>query len=256
VIHAAGWVCLGLDPNGMSRALNVEVTHRLLAEAVLAGVERFVYTSTLYTLAAGTVDTPADEDREWNLERVDSPYTRTKRQAERMVLEATTPGFSTIALCPGMVMGARDPKPTSTAIVRALAGSRLAVVPPGGIPIIDASLVALAHRRALVAGGSGQRYAVVGPYMSYPQLAAAVASITGRPRWVVTVPDFWEPVVSRAAGWLAPLARCWLPDLSRQMVAGGFLRLHIRGERADVCFGLEHPPAIESIARCLSPTCQ
>ena len=54
VIHTASWVCLGLDPRGNSQAINVEATARLLAEAAQAGVERFVYTSTLYTLAAGT----------------------------------------------------------------------------------------------------------------------------------------------------------------------------------------------------------
>ncbi len=251
VIHAASWVCLGLDPRGTSQAVNVESTRQLLDESARAGVERFVYTSTLYTLAAGTPDEPADEFTAWNLQRVDSPYTRTKRQAERLVVEASEHRLSTIVLCPGMVMGPRDRKPTSTAIARTLARCRLAVVPRGGIPIVDVRLVALAHRRALVAGGHGQRYAVVGPYLSYPELAAVVASITGRPRWVLTLPDRSEPVLARAADWLAPIARRWVPDLSRQLIAGGFLRLHVRGARADACFGLEHPLAIESIARSL-----
>jgi dihydroflavonol-4-reductase len=251
VIHTAGWVCLGLDPEGMSQAVNVESTRQLLAEAGRAGVERFVYTSTLYTLAAGTPDEPADELTAWNLQRVDSPYTRTKRQAERLVLEERQSRLTTVALCPGMVMGPRDTKPTSTTIVRTLSRTLVAILPNGGIPIVDAGLLALAHRRALIAGGGGQRYAVVGPYLSYPELAALVASITGRPRWVVTVPDRLEPVLGRAADWLAPMARPWVPDLSRQLVAGGFLRLHVRGERADVCFGLEHPPAVESISKSL-----
>jgi dihydroflavonol-4-reductase len=251
VIHTASWVCLGLDPRGTSHAVNVESTRRLLAESTLAGVERFVYTSTLYTMAAGTLAEPAHEFTAWNLERVDSPYTRTKRQAERLVLEARQPGLTTIALCPGMVMGPRDTKPTSTMIVRTMSRHLVAVLPHGGLPIIDARLLARAHRRALVAGGIGQRFAVVGPYLSYPDLAAVVASITGKPRWVVTLPDPFEPVLVRVADWLAPMARRWVPDLSRQLVAGGFLRLHVCGERADVCFGLEHPPAVESIARCL-----
>ena len=59
------------------------------------------------------------------------------------------------------------------------------------------------------------------------------------------------PVLARAADWLAPIAWRWVPDLSPQLVAGGFLRLHVRGDRADLCFGLEHPPAAESIARSL-----
>ena len=54
VIHTAGWVSLGPDYKGISHSVNVEVTERLLSEAKAAGVERFVYTSTLYTLAAGT----------------------------------------------------------------------------------------------------------------------------------------------------------------------------------------------------------
>jgi nucleoside-diphosphate-sugar epimerase len=252
VIHTASWVCLGLDPRGTSQAVNVESTQRLLAESIRAGVERFVYTSTLYTLAAGTADEPADEFTAWNLQRVESPYTRTKRQAERLVLEASDSALSTIVLCPGMVMGPRDGKPTSTAIARTLARHWMAVLPRGGIPIVDARLVALAHRRALVAGGHGQRYAVVGPYVSYPELAALVAMITGRPRWVLTLPDGLEPVLARAADWLAPITRRWVPDLSRQLVAGGFLRLHVRGARADACFGLEHPRLVESIAGSLA----
>ncbi len=252
VIHAASWVCLGRDARGTSRSINVEATARLLDEAPRAGVERFIYTSTLYTLAAGTPDRPADEFTAWNLDRVESPYTRTKREAERMILEADHSGLSTLALCPGMVMGPRDTKPTSTTIVRTLARNRVAVLPPGGIPIVDARVLATAHRRALVAGGTGRRYAVVGSYLSYPELAAVVAAIAGRPRHLLALADRWEPALGLAAEWTAPLVGWWIPDLSRQLVAGAFLRLHVDGRRADACFGLEHPPAAESIAASLA----
>ena len=252
VIHTAGWVSLGPDHQGISHSVNVEVTERLLAEAKAAGVERFVYTSTLYTLAAGTPERLADESSAWNLQCVDSSYTRTKREAERMVLEASGGGFTTIALCPGMVLGPRDPKPTSTQIVRAYSQAMVAVAPGGGIPIVDSRLVALAHRRALVAGGSGQRYALVGPYVSYRELARLVASITGRPRWIIPLPDQLEPLIVRAAGWFGPVARRWWPDISPQLAAGGFLCLHLSGARANACLGLEHPSARETIASCFS----
>jgi dihydroflavonol-4-reductase len=251
VIHAASWVSLGPDRRGISHATNVESTGHLLEEAASAGVERFVFTSTLYSLAAGTESHPADESTAWNLHDVESDYTRTKRQAERLVLEANRPRFSTIALCPGMVQGPRDTKPTSTAIAKAMSRAIIAVVPPGGIPIIDVELLALAHRRALVCGNGGERYAVVGHYLSYGDLAGLVASLTGRPRWLIPLPDRLAPVIISAAGWSGPLARLWWPDVSRQLAAGGFLRFHIRGDRANACFGLEHPPAVDSIARSL-----
>jgi dihydroflavonol-4-reductase len=252
VIHTASWVSLGADRGRVSQSVNVDATRQLLAESVQAGVERFIYTSTLYTLATGARERPADELSAWNLQAIDCDYTRTKRQAERLVLEANQPGFSTIAICPGMVLGPRDTKPTSTKIIREMSRATVAVLPGGGIPIVDAGVLAVAHRRALVAGGDSQRFAVVGQYLSYRDMAALVFSITGRPRWVLPLPDRLERLVSSPVDWIAPLVRKKWPDLSRQLVGGGFLRLHVSGERANVCFGLAHPPAIETILRSLS----
>jgi dihydroflavonol-4-reductase len=251
VIHSAGWVSLGPDKKGLSNSVNVDLTGHLLDEALAAGVERFVYTSSLYTLAAGTREQSADEFTGWNLERIESSYMRSKRAAERMVLAASGPRLTTIALCPGMVLGSRDLKPTSTQIVLAFSRTHVAIVPRGGIPIIDASLLAVAHRRSLIAGQAGQRYAVVGPYVSYRELARLVNSICGKPRWVIPLPDRLESLVVPAAGWFGPIARLWWPDVSPQLAAGGFLCMHVKGDRADACFGLKHPPARETIASSL-----
>jgi dihydroflavonol-4-reductase len=92
---------------------------------------------------------------------------------------------------------------------------------------------------------------VVGPYLSYRELGRLVASITGRPRRLVVLPDRLEPILVSTAGWFGVLLRRWWPDVSRQLAAGGFLRLHVCGDRANRCFGLEHPPAIESIEQSL-----
>jgi hypothetical protein len=49
-------------------------------------------------------------------------------------------------------------------------------------------------------------------------------------------------------GAVALLSRFGLSaELSSTTVAGGFLSLHVSGARADVCFGLEHPSARETI---------
>ncbi len=88
VIHTASWVSLGPDRQGISRAINVDATRDLLEDAAAMGVERFVYTSSLYTLATGTREQPADEFQPWNLHCVDSAYARTKREAERCVRDA------------------------------------------------------------------------------------------------------------------------------------------------------------------------
>ena len=245
VIHAAGWVSLGRDPGGLSRAINVDATRGLLDDAQRAGVERFVLTSTLHTLAAGTSSSPADEQSAWNLECVDSPYARSKREAEAHVRQASHGAFTTVVLCPGMVIGPRDPKPTSTRLLHVLARSRVAFLPRGGIPIVDATILASAHRRALTAGRAGERYAVVGPYLSYAGLARLVAEITGRPRRIVVLPGLLERPLKTVAGLLDHLGLT--TEFSAATVAGGFLELHVSGNRADDCFGLVHPPPVETI---------
>jgi len=247
VIHSASWVSLGADPRGEGASVNVEATRGLLLDSVASGVERMVYTSTLHTLAAGSADAPADEDTPWNLERVNSTYARTKREAEAMVLDGSGGRIETVALCPGMVIGSRDPKPTSTSLLIALARSPLAVLPSGGIPIIDARVAAQAHRRALVAGGAGRRYALAGPYLSFVELAMLVGKLTGRPRRTFPLPDVCERPMVWCAGWFDRLVGGRWIEVSSATVAGGFLRLHVRGDRADRAFGLVHPAPEESI---------
>jgi dihydroflavonol-4-reductase len=231
VAHSASWVSLGVDPKHQGAAINVRATRGLLADCVAEGVERLVYTSTLHTLAAGTAEKPADESTPWNLDRVRSPYSDSKREAERWVLDGAGGKIPAVALCPGMVVGDRDPKPTSTRVLILIARGRTAILPRGGIPIVDAEVAALAHRRALGTGEAGTRYAVVGPYLSYLELAAIVARLTGNPGRVIVLPDLLGRPLARMAGLVDRLARGRWPDVSS----------------ADAAFGLVHPPPIVSI---------
>ncbi len=247
VVHTASWVSLGADPQGDGRAVNVEATRGLLADAVASGIERFVYTSTTHTLAAGTVEAPADESTAWNLTSVRSPYEQTKREAEAIVLDGLGGKLPGIALCPGMVIGPRDPKPTSTSLLLVMARSPVAFLPGGGIPVVDASVAALAHRRAIERGEPGQRYALVGPYLSFAAMARLVGRVTGWPMGIFPLAEFLERPLVWTAGVCDRVSGGRWIEVSGAAIAGGFLKLYIKGDRADRVFGLVHPPPIVSI---------
>ena len=251
VVHVASWVSLGSDPKGDGVAINVEATRGLLADAIASGVERFVYTSTLHTLAAGSAEAPADESTEWNLERVQSPYARTKREAESIVLDGLGGRLPGVVLCPGLIVGPRDPKPTSTSLLLVMAGTPIAFLPGGGIPLIDAEVAAIAHRRALVLGRPGSRYALVGPYLSYVELAHLVGRVAAWPKVVVLLPDSLEFPLTRLAGAFDRLAGGRFLEISRAAVAGGFLKLHVSGSLADTTFNLVHPDPLHSVGEAL-----
>ena len=247
VVHSASWVSLGSDPRGEGLSINVEATRGLLGDSIASGVERFVYTSTLHTLAAGTRETPADESTPWNLERVRSPYASTKREAETIVLDGLGGRLPGVVLCPGMILGPRDPKPTSTSLLLVMARSPVALLPGGGVPVVDAGVAATAHRQALGLGQPGCRYALVGPYLSYIEMARLVARVVGWPMWIIPLSDRLDRPISWAAGWLDRIAGGRMIEISEAAMAGGFLRLHIRGNLADTTFQLVHPLPIRSI---------
>ena len=253
VVHCAGWVRLNVDRRGLSRLVNVDATRGLLHDARSAGVRRFVYTSTLQTLAAGSCEAPADEDTPWNLQSILSPYVETKREAEQLVLSASDNVMSTIALCPGMTIGPRDPGPTSTRVLLEMSRWGLAILPGGGISLVDVRLLAEAHRRALESGETG-RFAIAGPYVSFREQAEIVSRICGRPHRVIAVSDRWERLICGLAGALDHLFGRRIPLLSRATVAGGFLRFYVSGQRADQLLGLSHPSVNSSIYETLIDT--
>ena len=128
VVHVASWVSLASDPRGDSYAVNVVATRELLEQGRAAGVERFLYTSSSWTVAAGSPEAPANETTAWNLVPLRSPYSETKREAERLVLEQDQPGFRTVVLCPTMVIGPRDVRPTSTRVLLHMARTPVALL--------------------------------------------------------------------------------------------------------------------------------
>ncbi|HEY2842953.1 MAG TPA: NAD-dependent epimerase/dehydratase family protein, partial [Bryobacteraceae bacterium] len=79
------------EPQEMYRS-NVDGTRAILAAAQRAGVERFVYTSTV-----GCIGVPAhglgDESSEARLEDMQGPYKRSKFMAEQVALEFAASGF-------------------------------------------------------------------------------------------------------------------------------------------------------------------
>jgi dihydroflavonol-4-reductase len=251
VVHVAGRVTLGIDRHGMSRQVNVEATNALLDLAESEGVESFVYTSTLWAVAAGTRSEPADEQSEWNLEVLNSPYTETKREAEALVLERNGRGLRTSVICPGLVVGPRDTGPTSTQVFLTMARTPIAMLPNGGIPLIDVRVLAHAHQCALERGTPGTRYAVVGTYFSYPEMARIVFQLTGRPRHVIPMPDLLERPSRWTARHLARAAGGRLGEYSEALIGGGFLKLHVSGARADREFDLHHPDPAVSIYEAL-----
>ena len=88
-------------------AINVEATKELVAMAKNAGIQRFIYISAVPVVANMPMHRLREEQASSDLPT--GLYPLTKALGERIVLEADTPGFTTLSLRPPFIWGPDNP---------------------------------------------------------------------------------------------------------------------------------------------------
>ncbi len=193
VVHAASVVHHPGATEAEYAAFNVEGTRALLRACKAAGVKRLVFLSTIKVYGeeprAAVIDesTPVVGD---------SPYARTKIEAERLVLAAASeggPSAAVLRLCP--VFGRGD-KSNVQAMIRAIARRRF-VLPGGGKnrkSIVHISSVTEVARAALDSTTTGLFVVADAEAPTMRALADTIAAVLGAPR----PPSAPEPLVRGA----------------------------------------------------------
>ena len=160
---------------------NVEGTRLIMEEALRAGVERIVYTSSVATLkladgGASDGDQPLAEG-----EGIGA-YKRSKVVAERLV-EAMIQrdGLPAVIVNPSTPIGPRDVRPTPTGrIIVEAASGRMPAFVDTGLNLAHVDDVAAGHLAALERGRIGERYILGGDNVFLADMLAEIARIVGR----------------------------------------------------------------------------
>jgi len=87
--------------------IHVDATKLLLSVAKEAGAQKFIYLGAASVIMNGKPIVNADED--FVSDNIIDGYSKTKLQAERLVLQAHTSHFQTVSLRPPMIWGQGDP---------------------------------------------------------------------------------------------------------------------------------------------------
>lgn len=186
VFHvAADYRLAARDPQEIYRN-NVEGTLNLLRAAREARIERFVYTSTVGTVAVPQASGLPDESTAARLNQMIGHYKRSKFLAEQEALRAARDGLPVVIVNPTTPVGPGDWKPTPTGrmIVDFLNGCAPGFVDTG-LNIVDVEDVAEGHLLAAERGTIGERYLLGGRNMTLKEIFHALAAASGRPapRW-------------------------------------------------------------------------
>lgn len=190
-------------------AANVEGTRNVMQEALRAGVERVVYTSSVATLALRPDGGAADESVPLSEQQGIGAYKRSKIAAERLVeAMVANDGLPAVIVNPSTPIGPRDVKPTPTGriIVEAACG-RIPGFVDTGLNLVHVDDVAAGHLAALQRGVIGARYILGGTNVRFADMLGDIARLVGRapprlriPRAVVLPVAYAAEAMARLTG--------------------------------------------------------
>lgn len=156
---------------------------RVLDAAKRAGVDSFIYTSSLTTAAAwraGQGPGRLPDERDFYVPgSARSVYYEAKLAMERIVLAERE--IPVQALLPTAVFGPGDVKPTTGVVLRDAARGLFPVYFDATLDIVDGRDVAASHLAALERGRPGERYILGGHAVSMLELLSTACRLAGRP---------------------------------------------------------------------------
>ena len=177
VFHVAGTTHLRASPAELLR-VNVEGTRIVMEEALRAGVERVVHTSSIGAVGPARPHGAVDERNAFPL-GLGVPYAESKHAAETEALRVAARGLPVVIVCPAHVFGAGDLGPTSTGVVRRFLLRRIPAYVPGAINVVDVADVAAGHLLADSRGAPGERYILGTRNYTWERLFADLARLSG-----------------------------------------------------------------------------
>jgi dihydroflavonol-4-reductase len=182
VFHVAADYRLWARDRGEIFAANVDGTRNVMQEALQAGVERVVYTSSVATLALHSDGTAADETVLLAENEGIGAYKRSKVAAQRLVEAMVRDDkLPAVIVHPSTPIGPRDVRPTPTGriIVEAACG-RIPGFMDTGLNLVHVDDVADGHLAALRRGVIGERYILGGENVVFADMLADIAGMVGR----------------------------------------------------------------------------
>jgi dihydroflavonol-4-reductase len=178
LFHIAGTTNLAA-PRAQLFGLNVEGAQVVLEEALRAGVERAVYTSSVAAIGPARPGESADENNAWTAGRYAIAYLDAKHEAETAALRLIARGLPLVIVNPAHVLGAGDPGRSSTVLVRRFMRRQIPAYVDGTLNVVGVQDVARGHLLADERGAVGERYILGNRNFTMDRLFADLGRLSG-----------------------------------------------------------------------------
>ncbi|HEX2128961.1 MAG TPA: NAD-dependent epimerase/dehydratase family protein [Solirubrobacterales bacterium] len=179
VFNVAGRTSLrGRDREAVFAA-NLTGARILFEEALEAGAERVVHTSTVGAIGVAKPGGTADEKTPFEIGHLGLAYVNSKHEAELEAFRLAAHGLPVVIVNPTFVLGPDDPTGTSMGLVRRFLRGQIPAYVGGALNIVDVRDVATGHLLADERGKVGERYILGGRNFTLDRLFADLARLSG-----------------------------------------------------------------------------
>jgi dihydroflavonol-4-reductase len=249
VYHLAANPQLWTQRRGHFRQVNFLGTANVLEEALAAGADRILHTSTESILTRARQTGPIAEEQQVALDDVIGPYCRSKYLAERYAFRLARAGAPIVIVNPTLPVGPGDlgRSPPTQMILDFCRGKRREYL-DAELNLIDVRDVAAGLMLAARHGRPGRRYILGHENLSIKAVFGILARLTGlpEPRWRVPYPvaltaAYASELVADVFTHRSPAATVTGVKLTRR-------RMHFDARRSLDRLGLKPRPVSESLA--------
>ncbi len=181
VFHVAGMTSMRAGDERRVFDVNVGGTRIVAEEALAAGVERFVHTSSVAAIGPATRGGRADETQAFTAGGLGIAYVNSKHEAETEVLRAAAQGLDAVIVNPTFILGPGGRGSGSMGLIRRFLERRIPVYVDGGLNVVDVRDVADGNLLAEDKGRTGERYILGGRNFTLQRLFADLHRISGVP---------------------------------------------------------------------------
>lgn len=243
VFHVAGDTSFWAPNNARQTRINVEGTRNVVAAALESGAKKLIHTSSISAFGPEDgdhvhEDTPSKSPGHW------IHYYRTKWEAEQEVDKGIAQGLDASLINPASVLGPHDANSWGRSFLLVRDG-KLAGAPPGGCAWNHVRHVCEAHLAAVERGGTGERYLLPGPVVSFPELLADIARLMGKPP-LRAIPGWVMGAVGRVSDWGSRLTGVE-PDMTPELVSVLTSTFSVASDKAERVLGYRQAELAEML---------
>ncbi len=198
VVHLAGIVSFSVKDKALLQSVNVDGTRNVLRAAAKHRVRRVLHVSSVAALGYGDdPDKAVDEDFQfdWRIATARRKYYMlTKHLADEEVSRSRAQGMDVATVYPGLMFGPGDVT-NSARLINAVRNGRIPFNMPGGTNIVDVRDVARGIAGILQNRPPGSHYLLSGYNLTFRDINATIARLSGVRHPRITMPRFLNPIL-------------------------------------------------------------